>query len=112
MYSEKKECKFVCAQCGNCCTWSGYVIITDDDLDRIAAYLKMEVKTFIANFAKLTSSRKNLALIETENHECIFFDSETRKCKIYDVRPVQCRNFPIKWNFPNWQDECKGKFEA
>ena len=87
------------------------MIITENEADQIADHLNLETKTFIANFAKLTSSRKNLALLEKDNHECIFFNAKSRICEIYEVRPVQCRNFPQKWNFQNWQNECKGKFE-
>ena len=111
MSDSEKSHNFVCIKCGKCCTWSGYVIITDAEADQIAEFLNLDAKTFIAKFAKLTSSRKNLSLIEKDNGECIFFDSENHLCKIYEVRPKQCRNFPLKWNFPDWQNECKGRFE-
>jgi len=112
MESKSGKSKFTCLRCGACCSWPGYVILSADEADAIAAHLGLATRDFLAKFAKLTSSRKNLSLKEKENGECIFFDPEGKSCQIYGVRPSQCRRFPLEWNFPGWEKECKGGQEV
>lgn len=100
--------KFECARCGTCCTWPGYVKISGDDVSVMSTLLGMDVAEFTARFADLTSSRKGLKLKEKENGECIFYDAGEKSCGIYLARPEQCRNFPLKWNFKGWEEECGG----
>ena len=71
---------------------------------------KMPVEEFLEEYTRLRPDRTGLSLTEAENGSCIFFeDGSAPRCRINPVKPQQCRDFPLKWNFPNWQSECKGK---
>ncbi|MBO5309384.1 MAG: YkgJ family cysteine cluster protein [Lentisphaeria bacterium] len=101
---------FQCARCGNCCRWEGCVKVNDREVDEIAAFLEMPVEEFLEEYTRLRPDRTGLSLTEAENGSCIFFeDGDAPRCRINPVKPQQCRDFPLKWNFPNWQSECKGK---
>lgn len=91
--------------CGNCCKWPGYVRLNDKEIDRIAAFLGITVEQFIEDYTRLTDDRRGLTLIEKENDYCIFFD-DPNTCHIYPVRPRQCRDFPNRWSFDGWRNEC------
>ena len=100
--------KFQCNRCGTCCKWPGYVRLKDEEVAKIADFLKLEIETFTNEYTILTSDRRGLSLIEKDDHSCILFD-EKIGCKINPVKPIQCKNFPLKWNFPDWEKMCKGE---
>ncbi len=102
---------FECARCGNCCRWRGYVRLRDGETGPIAAFLNMPELDFTDRYTMLTADRRGLTLIENELGHCIFFAEEPPRCLIEPVKPQQCRDFPLKWNFPGWQDECRGKMK-
>lgn len=99
-----------CLRCGNCCRWEGCVKLTGDEPDRIAASLGLPVERFLADFCRITPDRQALALVDNPDHSCIFLGEENGLacCRIEEVKPVQCRDFPERWNFPNWRKECPG----
>ncbi|MHB9138061.1 MAG: YkgJ family cysteine cluster protein [Victivallaceae bacterium] len=99
---------FHCARCGNCCKWPGYVRISVEETELIAAFLKMDVPTFTDKYAMLTVDRSGLSLTEKSDGACVFYDENPPSCQIEVVKPAQCRHFPVKWNFKGWQNECKG----
>ncbi len=100
---------FRCRRCGVCCRWPGCVKLeTDGEADRIAVFLGLEPTEFIDRFCVITPDRSHLALAERADHSCIFleFDGAAARCVIDPVKPRQCRDFPEKWNFPGWEQEC------
>jgi Fe-S-cluster containining protein len=99
--------KFKCLKCGECCKWPGYVRLTVKEDEKIATYLDFNIQDFIEKYTCITSDRRNLSLIERDDHSCVFFDREKSNCMIYKVRPKQCRQFPKKWNFEGWENYCK-----
>lgn len=101
---------FSCKRCGNCCRWSGYVRIDASEIDAIAAFLKMSSSDFIAEHTRLTADRSGLSLLENPDGSCPFLQetSEGTSCVLQDVKPRQCKEFPHKWNFPGWENECAG----
>lgn len=105
MNSTGDNVNFKCIRCGNCCKWPGYVRISETEIAQIAAYLGLAAHDFTAEYAVLTSDRRGLSLKETDRHVCIFYE-EPPACKIEPVKPAQCRGFPLKWNFKNWEQEC------
>lgn len=84
--------------------------MNDGEIDAIAEFLGMDVNDFLETYTCLRPDRTGLSLTEAENGSCIFFeDGDFPRCRINEVKPQQCRDFPLKWNFPGWQKECMGK---
>ncbi len=95
--------QFECTQCGNCCSGQpGYVWLTLDDMDRIAAFLNIPFDQFTRTSVRRIGSRYSLT--ETANYDCTFLTRDSRGkagCSIYPVRPMQCRTWPF------WDDNLK-----
>jgi uncharacterized protein len=88
---------FECTQCGNCCSGpeTGYVWVTDEEIDRLAIAMKMEddIDGFKRKFVRQVLARQSL--VEYSDGDCIFLDPKTRGCMVYEARPVQCRTWPF-----------------
>jgi Fe-S-cluster containining protein len=69
------------------------VWVNNEEIQTLAAKLKLDVATFEAKFVRQVGSRKSLT--EFPNGDCVFFDGATRKCTVYDSRPRQCRTWPF-----------------
>ncbi len=102
---------FVCVRCGKCCRWKGAVKVADREVDAIADYLEIPVADFLDRYTVITPDRQALSLTERPDGACIFLD-DNNDCIINAVKPAQCRDFPDKWNFPNWRSECPGGMAA
>ena len=100
--------QFKCARCGNCCLWEGYVRISENELDKIAAFLSMEPYDFAREYTRLCSDRRGLSLTENSDGSCIFYDRHAKLCMINEVKPKQCSEFPFTWDFPGWDNICMG----
>lgn len=88
--------RFTCSQCGDCCTGApGYIWVTRDEIEAIAAYLSLEVPEFEARYVRTVGNRKTLIDLPAANWDCVFLNSQTRGCNIYPVRPRQCRTWPF-----------------
>jgi Fe-S-cluster containining protein len=109
MNEKKKLASFRCSRCGTCCTWPGYVRLKPDEIEKIAAFLKMKVSDFTDRYTELTADRRNLTLIEKPDGSCIFYTADPPECAINPVKPEQCINFPKKWNFEGWEKLCRGE---
>ena len=59
---------------------------------------------FIAEHTAITPDRQHLSLLSKPDGSCEYLGVDG--CLINPVKPLQCREFPEKWNFPNWQKEC------
>lgn len=85
--------RFTCTQCGNCCTGApGYVWVSPEEIDRLAASLGQSTDAFSRRFVRRVGNR--YSLIERPNGECVFWDS-SNGCTVYEARPVQCRTWPF-----------------
>ncbi len=87
---------FECSQCGNCCSGvPGYVWVTPEEINEMAAFLKLTVEQFGKKY--LRRVHKDISLIELPNYDCVFLqrNGSTVGCKIYSVRPQQCRTWPF-----------------
>ena len=92
--------RFECTQCGNCCSGApGYVWITEKDMVKIAAYLKMEFDEFTRTYVRRINhgGEARYSLIEKPDYDCVFLTRTGGKagCSIYPVRPTQCRTWPF-----------------
>jgi Fe-S-cluster containining protein len=96
---------FQCVRCGNCCRGGGYVRLLPEEPALIAAYLDLTEDYFAAEYTFLTVDRRNLSIKERENGDCIFLNDKGA-CEIEEVKPKQCRDFPHKWRYPDYEKEC------
>jgi len=96
--------KFQCIQCHACCREPGYVRLLPEEPDAIAKFLGMDIHAFIDKFTRLTRDRHCLSLIEAPDEACIFLSDEG--CAIEPVKPIQCKNFPHKWKFSDFEHIC------
>ena len=95
-----------CQRCGNCCRWPGDVLVTDAEINAIAAQLVMDEVEFIQRFTRLSANRRHLSLIESGDGSCIFLEDKN-VCRIQRVKPGQCRGFPNRWRFDGWREICE-----
>ncbi len=88
----KNGLAFSCTECGQCCTGApGYVWVSDEEIETMAAHLNLEVNQFSMRYLRRINGK--LALVEmSKTYDCVFL--KERKCSIYQVRPKQCRTFP------------------
>ena len=98
---------FECQKCGACCNGEpGIVIVYDDEVERIARYLSVEVASFVKKY--LYPCKGSYSIREYDDGRCFFYHDE---CIVYPVRPRQCRAFPF-W-FENlrspkkWRQICR-----
>ncbi len=104
---------FSCTGCGNCCTGGpGFIWINDQELGRLAAFLKMSVQEVQQKYCHRIG--RKLSLNEKKpnargEYDCIFLKEvpagtelngqkltiTKRICEIYPVRPLQCRTWPF-----------------
>lgn len=94
-----------CQRCAACCRWPGWVRVSAGEIARIAAFLGLGEREFIARHTRLRPDRQGLALLEKPNGECEFLDG--RDCRIQPVKPQQCRDFPNVWRFPGFEQFCR-----
>jgi Fe-S-cluster containining protein len=94
-----------CQRCAACCRWPGWVRVSAEEIARIAAFLGLGEREFIARHTRLRPDRQGLALLEKPDGECEFLDG--RACRIQPVKPQQCRDFPNVWNFPGFERFCR-----
>ena len=101
--------EFRCRRCGSCCRWPGAVKLLPAEVDAIAAYLQMPVEEFLDRHTVITPDRRHLSLMEKADGSCEYLTADASglpACAIEPVKPAQCRDFPLRWNFPGWENEC------
>ncbi len=87
-----KGLHFECTGCGKCCTGApGYVWVNEQEIQEMAAFLKMTIEEFSLRYLRLVKGRLSLKE-RPQNYDCVFL--KDKKCQIYSVRPQQCRTFP------------------
>jgi Fe-S-cluster containining protein len=79
-----------CTKCANCCR-TLRIIVTDEDVSRIAPRLGMGPDEFIAAYLERDEEE---GLYRVKATPCPFL-GEDSKCTIYDVRPEKCRGYPF-----------------
>lgn len=101
----KEGLRFQCTGCGKCCTGSpGYVFLSLQDLERLAAHFGLSAEDFAQKYTRLVDGQ--YALIDRpESFDCIFL--QEKKCTVYEARPVQCKTFP--WWIQNLKDKSDWK---
>jgi Fe-S-cluster containining protein len=85
--------------CINCCTQSGHIYVTEEDLDRISAYVGLDRKAFEERYVYRTKNRLRFTVPRTR--WCHFLTPTG--CTIHAVKPLQCRTFPY------WPENVTGR---
>lgn len=107
MHSEEEPIKYNCRRCGTCCRWPGVVRLLPDEISGIADYLGLAPVDFIARYTALAPDRQGLILTEQDGGACIFLEGNL--CRINPVKPLQCRDFPARWNFAGFEQLCQAR---
>jgi Fe-S-cluster containining protein len=93
--------RFQCTGCGKCCSGaSGTVLLSQPDLERLAAHLGMQAGRFVRQYTRSVNGRRILNNAAGSS-DCVFLKDRT--CNVYDARPTQCRAYP--WWLTNIRDE-------
>ena len=105
--------EFACAMCGNCCRGEGYVRVSPQDVESMAALLRLSVPEFKAQYTRapeIASHARVGDLWLTDKPgpemECIFL--EGNRCRVHATKPAQCIGFPLKWRTADVMDYCVG----
>lgn len=84
---------FTCMRCGRCCRRPGIVVLTAQEMGRIAIFLEIPAEEFFRRFVSMRGGR--LVLKDGPKGECTFYDWDTGLCRVYACRPAQCRTYPF-----------------
>ena len=103
--SPEERSLYVCTGCGSCCRWPGYVRVSEDEIIRIAAYLDLSIREFVDQFTIVTDDRRGLSIAERDDGACLFLNADDT-CAIQAVKPGQCIDFPNKWQYPGFENDC------
>ena len=79
-----------CTRCANCCR-TMRIVVTDDDIPRIAGHLEMAPDDFIGSYLEREDDDGTYRMKTTP---CPFLGDDNL-CKIYEVRPEKCRGYPF-----------------
>lgn len=77
-----------CLKCANCCRTTS-PIFEQEDLGRIAQYLKLSVGDFIQQYLHMDEDGDFVL----NGSPCAFLQPDNT-CSIYEVRPTACREYP------------------
>jgi len=84
--------RFACQPgCTECCKQRGFVYLTEQDLERAAAFLGMSGAEFERRYVYRT--RRRLRLKTPRETSCHFLREDG--CSIHPAKPTQCRIFPF-----------------
>ena len=87
------DLRFECQpDCAKCCEMEGYVYLSEDDVTRIAAFLKRPQAEFEQQHVYRTKHSRRLRK-PGRGKQCGFLRG--KQCGIHAVKPVQCRLFPF-----------------
>jgi len=93
-------------RCSQCCRHSGFVRLIERDVDLLASHLGLSVQEFAGHHTSLSPDRAFLTLNERDDGSCVFLEGPG-DCTVYAARPLQCRDFPVRWNTPGFRHFCR-----
>ena len=85
------ELRFECQKgCTKCCELDGHIYLTEEDVQKAAAYLNLTPKAFETRYIYRTRNFRRIR--KAEGGRCPFLDNG---CTIHPAKPTQCRLFPF-----------------
>lgn len=106
----KNGLNFKCQGCGGCCKgFPGYVWINEEDVKKMAKFLKISKEVFLEKYTRQIEEYISLKELSAPSYDCIFL--KDNKCQVYPVRPIQCSSYPF-WpknleSQKSWQENVK-----
>jgi Fe-S-cluster containining protein len=101
---------FKCQQCGDCCKGFGGTFVTEKEIEKIAARVDTDPKTFVEKYCQISGGKALLA--QGKDNYCIFWDG---LCSIHPVKPRMCKKWPfleiVLVDITNWHimaSQCPG----
>ena len=84
--------KFLCTECGKCCTGAGEVWANTAETKALARNLGLSNDHFLKKFTKKYSKRPGWYLLQRKqgSGECTFLANDKKRCLVYGARPTQC----------------------
>ena len=83
--------RFECQSgCTKCCDQQGFVYLTEDDIVRLAAFLKLPPSEFESRYVYRTRKLRRLRV--PRHAQCSFL--EAGRCSVHEAKPLQCGTFP------------------
>jgi Fe-S-cluster containining protein len=86
---------YVCFRCGDCCRL--WVLLTYEEADRIAAYVKHPRTEFTIEYWDRSVSPEGCLVLSQKDNACVFLrekaDAREKYCGIYELRPRICRDY-------------------
>jgi len=87
-----EELRFTCQPgCTSCCSETGWVYLTEDDLKRAAKFVGMTPRAFETKYVYRT--KRLLRFRKPHNSQCHFLMDGG--CALHPAKPTQCRAFPF-----------------
>ena len=77
--------------CTACCEQQGFVYLTEEDITRLAAYVKLTRIAFEARYVYRTKNQRRLRV--PRHAQCEFL--KEGGCSVHPAKPLQCRAFPF-----------------
>ena len=81
---------FKCQQCGDCCKGFGGTFITEKEIEKIAARVDTDPKTFVEKYCQVSGGKPLLG--QGKDKYCIFWEG---LCSIHPVKPRMCKIWPF-----------------
>ncbi|MBC6439287.1 MAG: YkgJ family cysteine cluster protein [Rhodospirillales bacterium] len=90
--------RYNCNKCPAYCCSYARIIVTDEDIARLADHHDISPGTARKRFTRKGEEKGERILRHRDDEHfttiCAFIDPETRNCTVYEARPAICREFP------------------
>lgn len=83
---------FECRKCGHCCEGRGGIVVSPEDLARLARFFELEPQEAARRYGEISNGK--LKLRQNDDGQCIFF-SPDRGCLVHEIKPAICRAWPF-----------------
>ncbi len=100
---------FRCRECGYCCHGQTTVSLTPEDIERMAAYLKISIAALKERYLR---EKDNCVQMRVEDGHCIFYNGG---CTVHPGKPWRCNEWPLhpailldRSNFESIRESCPG----
>lgn len=100
---------FHCRECGFCCHGETTVSLTPEDIERMAAYLKISIAVLKERYLR---EKDNVVQMRVVDGHCIFYNGG---CTVHPAKPWRCTEWPLhpailidRDNFETIRSSCPG----